>query len=435
MFFSEVMDRFVEKSAVSVMFRGTLENIVTAELLDEIFVRSARRQRPSELLFSSIVDLLALVATGSRRSVNDAYRAREDAFNVSVTAVYDKLNGVETEVSRQMVRQTALRMGEVVRRLLPRHPPLLRGYVTKIIDGNHLAATEHRIEPLRTIGGGPLPGLALVVLEPDRMLISDVFPCEDGHAQERSLLPQVLSTVKEDELWIADRNFCTTGFVYGIATRRAAFVIRQHARTLHYTPAGRAAQARPLPDGHDLRAANGAGGYQRNADGRSPDHDLPEDTDPRWRDGNPSLDESPRPGRQRLQRCGSLSSPLDGGKGVQRTGPGPQRRNQDAGLSRGGAVEFLRGASGLQRDQRGEEQPGGRAQDGSHTPDHLRLLPGRGTGRHVPRNDDRRRARRMDQALCLAEPRRIGQPPEDAGRQGPPNPLPQERPRPQKAAT
>jgi hypothetical protein len=27
------------------------------------------------------------------------------------------------------------------------------------------------------------------------MLAIDVFPCEDGHAQERSLLPQVLATI------------------------------------------------------------------------------------------------------------------------------------------------------------------------------------------------------------------------------------------------
>ena len=234
MLFNEVMERFVEQSAASVMFRGTLENVVTADLLDEIFAHTARRQRPGELLFSSIVDLLAMVATGSRKSVHDAYRAKREQFTVSVTAVYDKLNGVETEVSRQMLRQTALRMGEVVQRLAPRQPPLLRGYRRKIIDGNHLAATEHRIEELRTIGGGPLPGLALVVLEPDRMLLTDVFPCEDGHAQERSLLPEVLTTVAVDDLWIADRNFCTTGFLYGIASRQAAFLIRQHAQTLHY---------------------------------------------------------------------------------------------------------------------------------------------------------------------------------------------------------
>jgi IS4 transposase len=234
MMFTEVMDRFVEQSPVSVMFRGTLENAVTPELLDEVFASTAKRQRLSELLFSSVVDLLGLVVTGTRRSVNDAYRAKKEQLAVSVTAVYDKLQGVETEVSRQMVRQTASRMAQVADRLGANRQPLLPGYRVKIIDGNHLAATEHRIQELRTIGSGPLPGQALVVLEPDRMLMTDVFPCEDGHAQERSLLPQVLPTVQANELWIADRNFCTTGFLFGIAVRRAKFIIRQHRQTLRY---------------------------------------------------------------------------------------------------------------------------------------------------------------------------------------------------------
>jgi len=120
MMFGEVLDRFVAESAVSVMFRGTLENAVTPELLDEVFAQTAKRQRCGELLFSSVVNLLGLVATGSRKSVNAAYKARKEQFTVSVTAVYDKLSGVETAVSRQMVRQTALRMAEVVRRLSPR---------------------------------------------------------------------------------------------------------------------------------------------------------------------------------------------------------------------------------------------------------------------------------------------------------------------------
>ena len=232
--FSEIFDRFATKSAVSVMFRGTLENAVTAELLDEIFSKTAKRQRCGELLFSSVVNLLAVVATGGRRSVNDAYLAREEEFTVSVTSVYNKLNQIETEVSRQMVRQTAMRMADIVAQLAPRRQPLLAGYRTKILDGNHLAATEHRIEELRSIAAGPLPGHALVVLEPDRMLATDVFPCEDGHAQERSLLPQVLTTVEARDLWIADRNFCTTGFLFGIANQDAAFVIRQHKQNLTY---------------------------------------------------------------------------------------------------------------------------------------------------------------------------------------------------------
>ncbi len=70
------------------------------------------------------------------------------------------------------------------------------------------------------------------------MLVTDVFPCEDGHAQERSLLPQVLPTVEAGDLWIADRNFCTTGFLSGIAARSAAFLIRQHGQTLTYALMG-----------------------------------------------------------------------------------------------------------------------------------------------------------------------------------------------------
>ena len=51
------------------------------------------------------------------------------------------------------------------------------------------------------------------------MLAVDVFPCEDGHAQERSLLTGVLPSVEAGDVWIADRNFCTNKFLFGIAAR------------------------------------------------------------------------------------------------------------------------------------------------------------------------------------------------------------------------
>ena len=87
--------------------------------------------------------------------------------------------------------------------------------------------------------GRSLPGHTLVVLDPDLMLVIDAIPCEDGHAQERSLLDQVEATVRPSDLWIADRNFCTTGFVFGVPRRGGRFLIRQHASTLHYTLVGK----------------------------------------------------------------------------------------------------------------------------------------------------------------------------------------------------
>jgi len=63
-----------------------------------------------------------------------------------------------------------------------------------------------------------------------RSLITDVLPMEDGHAQERRMIDEVLSRVREGELWIEDRNFCTRSLLFGMARRGAAFLVRQHAQ-------------------------------------------------------------------------------------------------------------------------------------------------------------------------------------------------------------
>ena len=80
------------------------------------------------------------------------------------------------------------------------------------------------------------PGKSLVVLDPVLGLAIDIFPCEDGYVQERALLSEVLTTVAAGDLWIggrrrrsfAERNFCTTGFIFGIESQQAFFLVRQH---------------------------------------------------------------------------------------------------------------------------------------------------------------------------------------------------------------
>ena len=67
----------------------------------------------------------------------------------------------------------------------------------------------------------------------------DVIPCEDGHAQERSLTDKILDLVREGEVWLDDRNFCTTRLVFGFNDRWAFFITRQHAATLRWKLIGR----------------------------------------------------------------------------------------------------------------------------------------------------------------------------------------------------
>lgn len=223
-----IFERFVKLSPVSVMVRSLMERVFNAQRLDAIFENHARSQYTRELLFSNIVDLMSLVVCGIYPSVNAAYRAKASSLNVSRTAVYDKLNGIELDVSAALLRETAASLIEVMQFLGDSPPKLLAPYQIRILDGNCLAATDHRLEVLKPYAAKALPGKSLVVLDPDLKLAIDLFPCLDGHAQERSLFESVLQRVKPGELWIADRNMCTQGFLFGLRKASADFLIREH---------------------------------------------------------------------------------------------------------------------------------------------------------------------------------------------------------------
>jgi DDE family transposase len=225
----KVFARFVEKSPISVMVRGTLERVLGAEQLDAWFARTAQKQYTRTVLFSTVYDILSQVVFRIKPSVRAAYRDHEDQVGASLISLYNKLNGVETHTSAELVRYSAAVLAPLIEQLDGGHAPWLPGYRVKIIDGNCIEASDRRLKPLREVQGGALPGKSLVVYEPAYGLVRDVFPCEDGHAQERSLLGLVLETVHAGDLWIQDRNFCTCAFLCEIDRRGAGFITRQHA--------------------------------------------------------------------------------------------------------------------------------------------------------------------------------------------------------------
>ena len=199
--------------------------------LDALFDDVTGQRKDRQLLFSTCVDLMTTVVCRVKPSINAAYEA-DDHITVSVSAVYRRLSRLRTAAGRQLVQHTAARLEPIIRQSGWANPDLLPGYRVKILDGNHLAHTQRRIKPLRNVIAGPLPGHSLVVLDPALGLALDVICCEDGHAQERSLLGPILDTVAPRDVWVADRNFCTTGLLFGIAKRGGFFVIRRHGSTL-----------------------------------------------------------------------------------------------------------------------------------------------------------------------------------------------------------
>jgi IS4 transposase len=224
----KVFARFVEKSPISVMVRGTLERVLGAEQLDAWFARTAQKQYTRTVLFSTVYEVLSQVVFRIKPSVRAAYRDQEDKVGASLISLYNKLNGVETHTAAELVRYSAAELTPLIEQLDGARALWLPGYRVKIIDGNCLEASERRLQALHEVQAGPLPGKSLVVYEPMHGLVRDVFLCEDGHAQERSLFGEVLHTVCAGDLWIADRNFCTREFLCSIDARGAAFIIRQH---------------------------------------------------------------------------------------------------------------------------------------------------------------------------------------------------------------
>jgi len=225
---SPIFEKFVKKSPISIMARGMMERVLNPNQLDQWFNETAEQQYTKELMFSTVFDIMSQVVCGSRKSVHAAYQASTEDIGVSITSLYNKLNGIETNTSAELVRFAAKQVEPVIKKLGGTMRSPLPGLRIKLLDGNCIEKSQHRIEELRSISAGPLPGKSLVVYDPVLCLPIDVFPCEDGHAQERSLFKTVLLTIEIADAWIADRNFCTVEFTCGIADRGAFFVIREH---------------------------------------------------------------------------------------------------------------------------------------------------------------------------------------------------------------
>lgn len=224
---AEVLERFERQAPVSVMARVALQQALPAQWIDEVFEASRQRQYPRELLMSSVVELMLLVSLGLRPSLHAAARKFEQ-LPVSLAALYDKVNRTEPQVLRALVQGSAQRLAPVIAQVGATLS--LPGWQLRIIDGNHLPASEKRLAPLREQRGAAMPGHTLVVYDPDRALVTDIVACEDAHESERSAAAILMAGASAGQLWIADRHFCTRTLLQGWQKTGACFLVREHAR-------------------------------------------------------------------------------------------------------------------------------------------------------------------------------------------------------------
>src|SRR4051794_23072936 len=232
-----ILNPFIEGAPAAVMTRIALDWIIDGTPLDELFDEVAGDQYTRELTLTHFVQVMLDVASGHRPSPRAAFLRRNLPLVASVSAFYRKLNRMGLAVPEAVVRRTALRARQLIVASGGLMPEPIEGYAARILDGDVLTGTEHRIVPLRTTWSAGLPGMSLAVYEPASGLILDLILEEDAHCQERALVVRV--DVQPGQLWVMDRNFCVRSLIFRIAHRGASFLVRWHRSTLPFVPAGR----------------------------------------------------------------------------------------------------------------------------------------------------------------------------------------------------
>jgi hypothetical protein len=229
-----ILDPFAQGAAPAVMTRLALDWMIEQSSLGLILEEVAQGQYNREFLLAHFVEVMADVASGFRVSPRAAFLKRQLDEVASSSAFYRKLNRMEPAVPAAIVRQTAARARELIVASGGLLPEPIEGYNARIIDGNVLTGTEHRITELRSTRAGALPGKSLAIYEPASDLVLDVVLEENAHTQERALLDQVL--IELGQLWIMDRNFCVRTFLFRIHRAAAFFLVRRHESTLPFEP-------------------------------------------------------------------------------------------------------------------------------------------------------------------------------------------------------
>jgi hypothetical protein len=228
MVFSNIFQRFVDQRPVAVMVRAVLEKQFGDSFFDCTFEEVAQEQYTRELAFSTCAKILTQVTLGPAASVYEVFRKEKETIPVGVSSLYEKLQHVEPSLCEELVTRSTADLTKVVTFLGSRPEPI-PGCRLRIVDGNVLAGSEHRLKELRGSGMAAMPGKSLVLYDYATNLISGLVPCEDGEASERRLVPQLLTKVHANDLIMADRNFSTAEMLTDLVQRRAKFLIRHHA--------------------------------------------------------------------------------------------------------------------------------------------------------------------------------------------------------------
>src|SRR5436305_10931573 len=209
----------IEISPLTVLVRGVLEWACPHAFFEELFDRLCRpKQWNRKLAISAIAWLMLTVVSGVRRSVFAAFQADQASpaptILATAAALYAKYGRIDPRYTTAVVRESGGRMQRLLTDAGVKGPFGWEGYRVTMLDGTDLAGTEHRLKPLRRTKAAGLPGRYVAAYDLATGLVVDAAASEDAYTSERQLVMALLLVAMADQLFVADRNFCTTDALF-----------------------------------------------------------------------------------------------------------------------------------------------------------------------------------------------------------------------------
>lgn len=219
-------------SPLTVLVRGAVERWLAPPILAQIASDCSISNYERKVTLQALTAIMLDAVLGMQPTVHAAAIARRDEWSGSIQALYAKFGRIDPKFSIGLVKRTA--EGILPLMTSPRMAGKPGNVSIKVLDGTMPDGSEHRLGVLRELAAAGLPAQAVIVYDLRTGVCDRVAVDEDAYASEKVLAEALLQEAATDEIYIADRGFCTCRLIGQLLEREISFIFREHAYDLVY---------------------------------------------------------------------------------------------------------------------------------------------------------------------------------------------------------
>jgi len=190
------------------------QQATAADTLNDLFDHQRGAGYQHELSFATLVALIGDALLEHGGSGRQSFQRGRDhgELTVSIQAAYQKLARLPLAVSEAFLADSTQRLLQVLPAPAAHAtlPTSLHALDIVVLDGKVVKRVPKRLRPLRGCPGGVVGGKALAALSLRHRLVLAMATHPDGHTNEVTLVPALLTQVRahaQDILWVADAQF------------------------------------------------------------------------------------------------------------------------------------------------------------------------------------------------------------------------------------